>query len=90
MMARFLLLMFSLLPLRAQVITGSILGSVTDPSGHAVPNATVVVRNVGTKARNSATTGDSGDFTISLLPRARTRWRCRLPASRPSGSSTWY
>src|SRR6266851_10238277 len=47
--------------------TGQISGNVTDPSGAIVPNATVTVKNVGTNAVRTVTTGDSGAFVVTGL-----------------------
>ena len=41
--------------------TGSILGTVTDPSGAVVPNAQVTVRNQETNAKRVVQTNDDGD-----------------------------
>jgi outer membrane receptor protein involved in Fe transport len=56
------------LPLRAQVGSADVLGTVTDPSGAVVSNAAVTVRNLGTAAERKATTDDRGDYVVSLLP----------------------
>ncbi len=55
-------------PCLAQLDTGSILGTVLDPSGAVVPNATVVVQNLGTRASVSLTTDETGNFIASGLP----------------------
>jgi Carboxypeptidase regulatory-like domain len=47
--------------------TGAISGTVTDPSGRSVPNATVTATNLGTGQARTATTGSAGDFKFSLL-----------------------
>jgi outer membrane receptor protein involved in Fe transport len=52
----------------AQSTTGSVSGTVTDTSGGAVANVTITARNVDTSLARSATTGESGTFTIPLLP----------------------
>ena len=52
----------------AQVTTGDITGRVTDPQGKVVSGATVTVTNKATSALRSATTNDSGDYTITELP----------------------
>ncbi len=52
---------------RAQVITGTLLGSVTDPSGNPIAGAAVAARNVDTNVRTTAPSGASGEFTIPLL-----------------------
>ena len=44
----------------AQVVTGDILGSVTDPSGAAVVNANVVATNNGTHEKHTTVSGGSG------------------------------
>ena len=48
--------------------TGTITGTVTDPSGAVVSGATVTAKSVGTGAVRSATTGSSGAYTIAGLP----------------------
>ena len=42
----------------AQGLTGSIVGTVTDPSNAAVPRAKVVVKNTNTNAETQTTTGE--------------------------------
>ena len=62
-------LAFSGLSLWAQ-FTSAIEGSVTDPSGAAVPNATVTVRNVDTGASRSLNTPTAGYCRFASLPAA--------------------
>ena len=50
MTAAFVLMLFCVSPLRAQVDAGAILGTVTDASGSAVHGATVTLTNEGTNA----------------------------------------
>jgi hypothetical protein len=52
-------------PLRAQVDTGAILGTVTDASGAAVRGATVTVTNEGTNAALSTSTGSDGEYKFT-------------------------
>jgi hypothetical protein len=53
------------LPLSAQTATsGSVVGTVIDPSGAAVPNASVQLTNVGTNASLTATTNSAGEYTF--------------------------
>ncbi|MBY0374342.1 MAG: carboxypeptidase-like regulatory domain-containing protein, partial [Bryobacteraceae bacterium] len=64
----FLLLCLSL-PLTAQEVTGSILGTITDPTGAPVPNASVKVLSTerGAVVR-SLTTDSDGNYVATLLP----------------------
>jgi len=48
--------------------TGAIAGTVTDPSGRSVPNATVTATNLGTNQTRTLTTGAAGDYKFELLP----------------------
>lgn len=58
---------FSLL--NAQGLTGQIAGTVVDPSGSAIPGATVAVVSLETATARETTTNASGDFVIpQLLP----------------------
>ncbi len=52
----------------AQLTTADILGTVTDASGAVVPNATVVVKNIGTNEERTVQTNGSGEYTVSILP----------------------
>src|SRR5205823_10793260 len=52
----------------AQQITGSITGTVTDPTGAAVSGASVKLTNAETGAVQTGTTNSSGDFRFMLLP----------------------
>src|SRR5579862_2637448 len=52
----------------AQVTSATILGTVTDPSGAAVANASVTATNLSTGRTYSATTGSAGEYLIPLLP----------------------
>jgi hypothetical protein len=56
------------LPGYAQIgSTGSLAGTVTDPSGAVVSGVTVVVRNKGTGQEFTTTTSESGTFTVPTL-----------------------
>jgi outer membrane receptor protein involved in Fe transport len=50
-----------------QTFRGTILGTVTDPNGAVIPNATVTAKNVGTGIERSTTTDDFGNYTIPEL-----------------------
>lgn len=50
-----------------QAVYGSIIGTVTDPQGAAVPNAKVTVTNVRKGTSDTATTNDSGNFSVTHL-----------------------
>jgi len=50
-----------------QAVFGSIFGTVTDPQGAAIPNATVTVTNVRKGTSDTATTNDSGNYSVTHL-----------------------
>ncbi len=54
--------------LRAQTSLGTIVGTITDDSGAAVPNVAVQITNEGTTATRQVTTDASGNYTIPSLP----------------------
>jgi Carboxypeptidase regulatory-like domain len=54
-------------PLRAQLYTATLTGTVTDPSGAVIPGASVTLTNVGKGFSSSTTTGASGAYTIRSL-----------------------
>jgi hypothetical protein len=67
--AIFFLALLSLLAVgHAQVITGTILGTVIDPTGGAVAGATVTVINAGTGVKFPSSSNSSGEFAVPLLP----------------------
>ena len=66
-----LLVVFILLSatlLVGQTFRGTVLGSVTDPSGAVVAGATVKVRNLGTGLERTTVTSADGSYTVSELP----------------------
>src|SRR5262245_18623514 len=48
--------------------TGALTGTVTDPTGAVVPNASVKVTNEVTGETRTVTTQSSGVYTVPLLP----------------------
>src|SRR5215471_2244720 len=53
----------------AQGLSGSIVGSITDPANAVVPNAKVTIKNVNTNATVSATTNAVGQYrALGLIP----------------------
>jgi len=52
----------------AQITTATIVGTISDPSGAAVPNATVTAKNADTGLTRTVTTGDDGSFRVEFLP----------------------
>ncbi len=50
-----------------QAETGSVTGTVKDATGAVVPHAQVTVTSVGTSATRTATTSDTGSYTITNL-----------------------
>ncbi|HXT62449.1 MAG TPA: carboxypeptidase-like regulatory domain-containing protein, partial [Pyrinomonadaceae bacterium] len=48
--------------------TATLQGSVTDPKGSVVPNATVTARNEATSVERTAQTDSDGNFSIASLP----------------------
>jgi len=63
----FLALLVGALPSAAQLTTGTLVGTVQDPSGGAVAGATVTARNLGTNATRADVTGNEGLFRITDL-----------------------
>ncbi|HET8668797.1 MAG TPA: carboxypeptidase-like regulatory domain-containing protein [Terriglobales bacterium] len=47
---------------------GTVQGTVTDPTGAVIPNATITLSNPITGYKNSATTDANGQFTIRPVP----------------------
>jgi hypothetical protein len=54
--------------LAAQTVTGSITGTVTDPTGAVIPNAQVTAHNVATGVDTTAASNQAGLYDIRFLP----------------------
>src|SRR4030095_14493837 len=54
-------------PAAAQATRGTLLGTITDSSGAAVPGATVTITDVGTNIVTSDVTNESGYYTFTNL-----------------------
>ena len=52
----------------AQAISGDLVGAVTDPTGAAVPQASVAATNEGTGVKTMATTDATGSYRFANLP----------------------
>ncbi|HEY5611751.1 MAG TPA: TonB-dependent receptor [Thermoanaerobaculia bacterium] len=55
-------------PLFSQTVTGTLQGTVTDPSGAPVPGVTVAVKNTETGQERIAVTNDRGFYSVPFLP----------------------
>src|ERR1700693_5990043 len=51
-----------------QAVTGSMVGSITDSSGGAVPNAKVTLTETNTGVSRNASSNESGNYTFQSLP----------------------
>src|SRR5262245_14742311 len=70
MRARILLVfvLLAALNLSAQTFRGTILGTVTDPSGAVVAGAKVTVKNTGTSLERTTQTSGDGSYSLPELP----------------------
>ncbi len=57
----------------AQSDNGSIVGTVTDPTGAVIPNATIAVTNLDTGLQFNAASDNAGEFHIPAVPRGNYR-----------------
>ena len=53
--------------LRAQAVSGIILGTLTDPTGATVNGATVTLKNIDTNVSGSVLTNESGNYTATRV-----------------------
>src|SRR5262245_29232101 len=53
----------------AQAVTGTLLGTVTDPGGAVVPGANVTITEVNTNFTRATVTNESGNYVIGNLDR---------------------
>ena len=53
---------------RAQVLYGSVIGSVTDEAGSSVSGAKVVLSNIGTNQKRETTSDENGNFIFTSVP----------------------
>lgn len=60
-----LVLVLSPTALHAQILYGSLVGNVTDPTGAAVPGAAVTITNKGTGLSRETTTNDAGEYSFT-------------------------
>ena len=68
---------------RAQVVGGTISGTVTDPTGAVVPNAHVLVHNDDTGTQRALTTGSAGTFSAPSIPVGRYTISTEVPGFAP-------
>src|SRR5215213_4290692 len=58
-------------PAFAQSVSGTILGSVTDPTGAVISNAKVTLVNEGTGLSRTVTSDSNGEYVAPSLPTGR-------------------
>lgn len=66
----------------SQTFFGSIIGSVTDATGAAIPQTTITLINLGTGERRQMTTDDAGTYQFVNLPPGRYRIEAEKPGFR--------
>lgn len=62
------LLVFAAGPAIGQTFRGTLLGTVTDPTGAAIAGAAVAVKNVNTGLSRTVTTSEDGSYSVPELP----------------------
>ncbi len=71
----------------AQSDNGSIVGTVTDPTGAVIPNAAVTVTNTDTGLAFHATSSASGEFQIFAVPRGNYKADVTAPGFQSQSTS---
>ncbi len=66
--ASFLVLSSAVTPARSQILYGSLVGNVTDPSGAGVPGAAVKITQVETNESRETATNDTGVYSFPAIP----------------------
>lgn len=64
---------------QSQALNGQIEGTVTDPNGATIPNASVIIVNIETGTTRTVTTDDSGVYRAPLLPLGTYRVTAEAP-----------
>jgi hypothetical protein len=64
----FVLLLMCTCVARGQLTTADIVGTVTDATGAVIPNASIVLTNLGTNQERIGQSNASGEYTFTLLP----------------------
>ena len=68
----------------AQVVTGTIRGTVRDSSGAVVPGTLVTLQEISTGLSRTAATNDKGDYTVALLATGVYTIRLQAAGFRPT------
>src|SRR5437016_2274374 len=63
--------------------TGALTGTIKDPSGAVIPNATVTATSLDTGAARTATTGADGTYKFNLLPPGNYKGRIEASGFKP-------
>ena len=72
--------------LHAQSLTAILVGTISDQSGTAVPNATLSLTRVGTNLKRVVVSNEKGDFIIPNLEPGPISW---LESTRASSEPSW-
>src|SRR5262249_21330379 len=72
-----LLLLYSIV-VRAQAVSGTILGTVQDSSGASVPGASVTIVNSETGLTRAVTTDSAGEYNAPSLPPGMYNVSCEM------------
>ncbi len=67
----FVLAAIAVAPAWPQAVNGSLVGTVTDASGAAVPKAQVVLKEMDTGITRNTFTGEAGNYVFTSLPQGR-------------------
>lgn len=82
-----ILLTFPAAQILGQVVTGTLLGTVTDTSGAVIPNASVTLTNDGTGVSLRTTTSSQGYYTFATLIPGRYSVTVEVPGFKKEVSS---